>query len=195
MGAVLSQVDRLKPRFRQFILDRCTRSHPVETGIRNTPLRGRIADVHGSWSARRGQELGSARRSLTSDSGEPVPRPTGVVDSQIEEGTFPNRNRMQEIRRRIVGMGARGSAMGSVGSIQDTLPGVASSRAHQANETVERCDDFFFSWCMDLLMLQGRCVDLSSFYKTFPAPSSAHLDLIRLYTQATVFETDHRQHS
>lgn len=195
LGTTLLQVDRLKPRFRQFILDRCTRSHPVETSIRNTPLRGRMTDVHGSWSARRGQELGSARRSLTSDSGDPVPRPTGMADCHIEEGTFPNRNRMKEIRRRIVGMGARGPAMGSMGPIQDTLPGVASSRVHQANETMERCDNFFSFWHVIFLMLQARCVGLSTFYKTFPTPSIAHLDMICLCTQAAVYETDHRQHS
>lgn len=46
--------------------------------------------------------------------------------------------------------------MGSAGPIQDTLPGVASSRVHQANEVADRYGNFF-SWRMGFSLPQSRC--------------------------------------
>lgn len=93
----LVQVDRLKPRFRQFILEGCTAQHTAESGARSTPLRGRMADVHGSF------RLEAARKSLAFEANENVLKPPQAADDPA-----PARpNRLVEIRRRMGTLGAR----------------------------------------------------------------------------------------
>lgn len=106
----LEQVGRLKPRFRQFILDGCKESHIAESGV-----RGRMADKHDSWqSARRGQDSEGARKSLAFETDENVMRPPAGAKSvaHAEDDALPTRsNRLQEIRRRMGGLGGREPGM------------------------------------------------------------------------------------
>ncbi|CAM9795466.1 unnamed protein product [Ectocarpus sp. 6 AP-2014] len=109
------QVDRLKPRFRQFILEGCkAQQQTAEAGLRSTPLRGRMADVHGSL--RRGQAAATlaqddgARKSLTFDNDlQP-----GTQVSHVDQDDTRSTNRLQEIRRRMGVLGAR-DAVGTGG--------------------------------------------------------------------------------
>ncbi|CAM9903323.1 unnamed protein product [Scytosiphon promiscuus] len=93
------QVDRLKPRFRHFILEGCTSRHTTEGGTRSTPLRGRMADVHGSF------RLEAARKSLAFEANENIPKPPEVPDDPAPARS----NRLIEIRRRMGTLGARES--------------------------------------------------------------------------------------
>ncbi|CAM9413692.1 unnamed protein product [Ectocarpus fasciculatus] len=109
------QVDRLKPRFRQFILEGCkAQQQTAEAGLRSTPLRGRMADVHGSL--RRGQAAATlaqddgTRKSLSFDNGlQP-----GTQVSHADQDDTRSTNRLQEIRRRMGVLGAR-DAVGTDG--------------------------------------------------------------------------------
>lgn len=80
------QVDRLKPRFRSFILEGC-KAQPGEIAVRSTPLRGRM----------------KARAN------ENVLRPAGGAEaSDVDQGTAAparSNNRLQEIRRRMGTLG------------------------------------------------------------------------------------------
>lgn len=140
------KVHRLKPRFRQFILDGCKEPQNAEAGVRSTPLRGRMADVHGSWSARRGQELEGARKSLAFDSDENVMRQqTGTADiSHTDDATAQGRsNRLQEIRRRMGGLGAREPSVGVSGlsGVEATVEVVTPSAAFQGDGgSMDRCE-------------------------------------------------------
>lgn len=102
----LEQVGRLKPRFRQFILDGCKESQITESGV-----RGHTVGKHDSWqSARRGQDLEGARKSLAFETDENVLRPPAGAKSvaRAEDDALPTRsNRLQEIRRRMGGLGGR----------------------------------------------------------------------------------------
>lgn len=90
------QVDRLKPRFRSFILEGC-RAQPAQPVLRSTPLRGRIA-------AHRGQDS----EGVVFEVKENVLRPSaGTEASRADQDTVPARsnNRLQEIRRRMGTLG------------------------------------------------------------------------------------------
>lgn len=125
------QVDRLKPRFRQFILNGCKE---LDTGTRDTPLCVRTPDLQGNWSlARRGQDLEGARKSLAFEADENTLRSTAVASdiAQLKEDSLPTHSdRLQEIRRRMGGLGARETGVGGMGagtsSVEDNMSTVAS---------------------------------------------------------------------
>lgn len=124
------QVGRLKPRFRQFILEGCKAPHAADGGVRSTPLRGRMADVHGGWSARRGQDMEGTRKSLAFEADENIVRPVFIDVTRVDEDAAqPRPNRLQEIRRRMGGLGTREPAMGAAGPSGSGVEHAPSSQA------------------------------------------------------------------
>lgn len=109
-------MDRLKPRFRQFILDGCRELHATDNVAQSTPLqRGRTSDIHRSWSSSRGgQNLEAARMSLAFEGDENTLRPAShTLDvAQVREDTLSTRtsDRLQDIRRRMGGVARTGAA-------------------------------------------------------------------------------------
>lgn len=116
-GLLDLQVDRLKPRFRQFILDGCTEPQGSGRGVQNTPNRGFAPDVHTNWSStRRAQDLEAARKSLAFEADENAVRPASrnVDVAQAKEDTLPTpSDRLQDIRRRMGGLGSREPGVGA----------------------------------------------------------------------------------
>lgn len=136
-------MDRLKPRFRQFILEGCKEPHNTDAGVRSTPLRGRMAGVHDSWSVRRGQELEGARKSLALEADENGLRPASfAMDTPADEDIPPTRShRLQEIRRRMGGLGGREPVSGgadSAGASMEATTEVTTIPAPEGSHNMER---------------------------------------------------------
>lgn len=105
----------MNPRFRQFILSACADPAVLDSGSRVTLLRGRhTPDVHGTVpSVRRRQEFDSARKSLAFEADENDMRPAvGSLDLKDEGLPSHHSNRLQEIRRRMGGLGGRDAGLG-----------------------------------------------------------------------------------
>ena len=95
-----------------------------------------MVDVQNKWSTTRGQELEGARRSLAFDGGDGV----SMAEIHAEEGSLQSRNRLEEIRRRMGGLGARKMDIGPEAALPDTRAGVLSSGLHHGGEMADRCE-------------------------------------------------------
>lgn len=109
------QVDRLKPRFRQFILDGCREVHAADSVVQSTPHRGRTSDAYRSWSSSRGgQDLEAARKSLAFEADEnalrPAPHTLDVTQAREDALSTRTSDRLQDIRRRMGGVARTGAA-------------------------------------------------------------------------------------
>lgn len=132
----------MKPRFRQFILERCKNTDDSDAGARRTPLRGRMADVYGSWSTRRGQELEGARKSLMFEADENALKPStksSSVAHEDDDAGLKKPNRLQEIRQRMIYLAGRehgGTAAGPSGA-ESATEDAFTSAALDAEERVD----------------------------------------------------------
>lgn len=140
---LLLQVRRLKPRFRQFILDGCRETDGSGTGVQTTPSRGRTPVVQGSWSsARRGQDLEIARKLLASDADENTIRSesrTLEVAQAKDDGLPTHSDRLQEIRRRMGSLGSREQGTTRTGSSSaDGNTNIAFSVPVQGRNNIDR---------------------------------------------------------
>lgn len=128
------QVDRLKPRFRQFILDGCKESQITESGV-----RGHTVNKNDSWqSSRWGQDLEGARKSLAFETDENVLRPPAGPKSiaRAEDDALPTRsNRLQEIRRRMGGLGGREPGVEPVVAAGPVVEASAEYASHMAAQS------------------------------------------------------------
>lgn len=105
--------------------------------MQSTPRRGLTPDVHASWSStRRGQDLEAARKSLAFEADENAVRPgsRSLDVAQAKEDTLPTpSDRLQDIRRRMGGLGSREPGLGATRTGAARVEGHANLAAQGRN--------------------------------------------------------------